>query len=217
MSLSAARRHAASRSAAKRLLRHLLQQEVRLCSVDFAVCSPARVLLQLLVASRSAAKTACCDPKCCETSLLRAQVLRDGLCTQVLRTSSAANRNDCEPTCGTCCSKPRCTPVLDFLEDLCSLRVCLYKAEKSCGGCCETACCEPACCEADMQSRTGCDSGCNGGTDCLTGTYAKVKAAPKAAPKEKAAPLPKAPKADSSASLRRTGRYYQASRVVVRN
>ena len=126
-----------------------------------------------------------CAPKCCETD---------------------CGPQCCEADCGTSCCKPRCTPVLDFLEDLCSLRICLYKAEKSCGGCCDTGCGDTGCCE---EATCG---GCGG-----SGAAPATQAAPKAAPKEKAAPLPKAPKADSSAQLRRTSRYHQAGRVVVRN
>jgi hypothetical protein len=70
----------------------------------------------------------------------------------------------------------------------------LFNCKSSC--CKSSCCCEPSCCGT-----------CGGG-----GTEA---ASPAEAPAEEAAPLPEAPKADPTASLRRSNRVRQASRSVV--
>jgi len=127
--------------------------------------------------------TACCeDVKCCTP---------EPKCCEKNCCEPACEPNCCEPTCGTCC-KPRCTPVRDLIDDLCSLRICIYSVPK-----CRTCCCEPGCCQDSC--------GCGG-----NGAPAMV---PKTTP---ARELPKAPPVDASASVR-PNKVYRVSRSVVRN
>ena len=95
--------------------------------------------------------------------------------------------------------------MLDFLNDLCSLRICVYKAEVPH----HVLRVEPVAKRAAEAATAVAAEG--------AAPAAAPAAAPKAAPAEEAAPLPKAPKADPSASMHRTRSVYQASRSIVRN
>ncbi|MBN1589778.1 MAG: hypothetical protein JW888_09705 [Pirellulales bacterium] len=136
-----------------------------------------------------ACKKCCCEPcgtACCEDTKCCAP---EPKCCE----ESCCEPNCCDPGCGGICI-PKCTPVRDLLEDLCSLRICVYHVQK-CNCCCDPGCCEESC-------------GCGGAAPSTT--------APKTAPAEEAAPLPKAPLVDPSASLR-PSKFYKASRSIVRN
>ncbi|HLA85387.1 MAG TPA: hypothetical protein VJL29_11385 [Thermoguttaceae bacterium] len=126
-----------------------------------------------------------CEPKCCpEPKCCEKQCCEQNCCEPA-----------CEPACNTCC-KHRCTPVRDLLDDLCSLRICVYKTQ-NCNACCEPACCEqPGCCD----------------TSCGCGNGSAPAGAPKTAP---ARELPKAPPMDTSASVQ-PNKYYRVSRSIVR-
>ena len=114
----------------------------------------------------------CCEPACCETKCCAPEP--KCCCEPKCCEPQCCEKNCCEPECcESCCTcRCRCTPVRDLLDDLLSLRICIYKAPKCC---CDPCCCDPACCDA-----CGCGTGST-----------------KAAPAEEAAPLPKAPMSGS--------------------
>jgi hypothetical protein len=139
-----------------------------------------------------ACKKGCCEPcgnACCEDTKCCAPEPK--CCEKQCCEPACCEKSCCEPTCGTCCHKHHCTPVRDFLDDLKSLRICIYKAPCGCNTCGES--CEESC-------------GCGGGN-----TAPVKEEAPKTAPAKDLPANP--PTADQSASLRAT-KYYQASRIV---
>ena len=131
----------------------------------------------------------CCapEPECCEPACGKSKCSKPRIFKSLCRKKSCCEEPACceEPECGSCRKKSRCGKgLLDFLGGL-------FKCGHSCK---KTSCGEEVCYD------DGC-GGCGGGE----------AAAPAEAPDEEAAPLPKAPVADPSASIQR---YY---RGIVRN
>lgn len=181
---------------------------------ETACCEPA--------AKCCAPEPACCEPECCEPQCCKpACDLFAGL-KGLFDCRRRCTAGCCEPEC---CEAPKCcTP-----EPQCCEPACCEKPKCCEPKCCEPACCEkPDCCEPDCCNScrkkrciclpnlglldglgdlfkcrrccrkpsccgdTCCGAGCNGGA-----------AAPAQAPDTEAAPLPKAPVADPSASIYR--------------
>jgi len=151
-----------------------------------AACDPAcekacKKPLKVKKSRKACGKKSCgaCDPV----------AACDPACEKVAACDPACEKA-CEPACEKTCA-PKChklyrRPVLELLEDL--FGDC--KKDKSCGTGCEVGC------------EVGCATGCGGA--------APAKGAPATAPAkapEQAAPLPAAPKADPSASIRSRGVY----------
>ena len=136
------------------------------CCEDVKCCTPEPKCCGNACAPKNCCEPACAPKGCCEPT--------------------------CGPTCGTCCRKHHCTPIRDLIDDLCSLRICIYSVPR-----CNT-CCEPAGC---------CEDSCGG---CGTTAPATNGTAP-------AKDLPTAPPIDDASASVRTNKYYKISRSIVRN
>jgi hypothetical protein len=172
-----------------------------------ATCRPCCDLfggLKGLFACRSCGKASCCEPECCEKAKCCAPepACCEPACCKPRCQPLLCKPRCCEPKCcePACCEKPACCEP-ECGKAACKQRcICVpnFGLLDSLGGlfkchrCCKTSCCEEGCCDT-----------CGGG--------AAEATAPATAPQEEAAPLPKAPVADPSASNQR---YY---RRIVRN
>ena len=121
----------------------------------------------------------------------------------------------CDPAC--CEDVKCCTPEPACCEPKCCEVEC---CEPECCDPCGKSCCKKKCCSllGALDGLFCCKKKCCGTSKCCEatcGTCGGEAAAPAEAPAEDAAPLPKAPVVDPSASLQRSQGVYQASRSIV--
>jgi hypothetical protein len=159
-------------------------------------------------------ESACCESSCCEKRCHGGCGLLDGLfghhghgCHK--KSCCESSCCDAEPACG-CEAAPACG--CEAAPSCCESSCCKKRCHRHCGlldglfghhghGCHKRSCCASDCCASDCTSSCGCGGGNGGGA---------------AIQSDEAAPVPPAPMADPSASLKSRRRVVHATSVVRR-